>query len=166
MKPKKHPLNISRDLSQCNETIDDQGEIRCWMSPFPPLIFKDFRFTTSYTISLHFRIMRKTVIWIEHAGSFEAKSGISEVSLVISDYGGTAAKRVVGAKKLTHLSADLILSLVKLFLCFSKSTERGWGHVKVQNFYWESRKKEAWIFLLKRHWRAKNMEAIKLGNFR
>ena len=67
---------------------------------------------------------------MEHAGSFEAKSGISEVSLVISDYGGTAAKRAESEKKLTHLSADLILSLVKLFLCFSKSTEKGWGACK------------------------------------
>ena len=89
--------------------------------------------------------------------------------MVISDYGGTAAKRVVGAKKLTHLSADLILSLVKLFLCFSKSTEKGWGACKGTKLLLGIQEERCVDFIEKGIEELRifsYMEDIKLGNFR
>ena len=83
---------------------------------------------------------------MEHAGSFEAKSGISKVLDNQRIYWRRAKK---GDKKLTHLSADLILSLVKLFCCLWKRTQHT---ERIQHNMW---------ILLKRYWRAKYREHIK-----
>ena len=71
---------------------------------------------------------------MEHTGSFDAKPGISEVlnNQRIFWFGKKGSR----LQKMTHLSADLIHSLVKLFVvAFERAhTTQGWGvPLKVQN---------------------------------